>query len=94
MHFAPQETLNVVECAALLRCAPEDAAEMAHAGEIPAIKIGADWIFMRTDLLQFLGAMAREQAEHRRSVCHRIAAPVWFQSQHQQPSTLMVLSNR
>ncbi len=48
------ETIGSDECAALLRCTPEQVEEMARAGDIPGLKIGRSWLFMRSDLLAYL----------------------------------------
>lgn len=61
------ETIGSEECAALLRCTPEQAEELARAGEIPGLKIGRSWIFVRADLLAYLAEKARSEAEARRA---------------------------
>ena len=61
------DTIDATECAQLLRCSPDQVEEMARAGELPAVKIGRAWLFVRADLLQFLGEKAREEAQARRS---------------------------
>ena len=60
------DTIDAAQCAELLHCTEETAEEMARKGEIPALKIGRGWIFVRTDLLQFLAERARKEAEERR----------------------------
>ena len=60
------DTIDAAQCAELLRCTVETAEEMARKGEIPALKIGRGWIFVRADLLQFLAERARQEAEERR----------------------------
>ena len=37
---------------------PEQAEELARAGEIPGLKIGRGWLFVRADLLAFLAERA------------------------------------
>ncbi len=61
------ETIGSDECAALLRCTPEQVEEMARAGDIPGLKIGRSWLFMRSDLLAYLAEKAREEAQERRA---------------------------
>ncbi len=53
------------ECAALLRCTVGHIEELALAGEIPALKIGNNWLFLRADLLVFLAEKARADANER-----------------------------
>ena len=60
------ETMGAEECAELMRCTPEHVEEMARAGEIPGLKIGRGWLFLRADLLVFLAEKARAQAQERR----------------------------
>lgn len=60
------ETINSEECAKLMRCTAERVEEMARAGEIPGLKIGRNWLFVRADLLAWLAERAREEAQHRR----------------------------
>ena len=50
------ETIDSDECAALLRCTSEQVEELARAGEIPGLKIGRSWLFVRSDLLAYLSA--------------------------------------
>ena len=60
------EIIDSTQCAALLRCTAEQIEELARAGELPALKHGRSWIFMRTDLLVFLAQKARDEARERR----------------------------
>ena len=61
------ETIDASECAALLRCSPDQVEEMARAGDLPGLKIGRAWLFVRHDLLAFLAEKARDEAQARRS---------------------------
>ena len=61
------ETMGSDECAALLRCTPEQVEELARAGEIPGLKFGRSWLFVRADLLAYLAEKARLEAVERRS---------------------------
>lgn len=61
------ETINSDECAELLRCTAEQVEELARAGEIPALKIGRSWLFLRSDLLAYLAEKARHEAQERRA---------------------------
>lgn len=60
-------TIGSEECAQLLRCTPEQVEELARAGEIPGLKFGRGWMFVRDDLLAYLAEKARAEAEHRRA---------------------------
>ena len=64
---AVPETIDADECAQLLRCTAGQVEEMARAGEIPGLKIGRGWLFVRADLLAFLADKARQEAADRRS---------------------------
>lgn len=60
------ETINSQECAELMHCTSERVEEMARSGEIPGLKIGRNWLFVRGDLLAYLAEKAREEAQMRR----------------------------
>ncbi|WP_431509793.1 helix-turn-helix domain-containing protein [Variovorax sp. DAIF25] len=60
------ETIDSEECAEILRCTAERVEEMARAGDIPGLKIGRNWLFVRSDLLAYLAEKAREEAQARR----------------------------
>jgi excisionase family DNA binding protein len=56
--FTPIEELEVMtldEAADLLRIDAEDLAKLAESGEIPGRKLGNEWRFTRTRLLDWLG---------------------------------------
>jgi excisionase family DNA binding protein len=55
------------ECAAMLRCTAEQVEELARAGEIPGLKMGRAWLFVRADLLAYLAEKARDEAQERRA---------------------------
>lgn len=61
------ETIDSDQCAELLRCTAGQVEEMARAGELPGLKIGRAWLFVRHDLLAFLAEKARDEAQARRS---------------------------
>ena len=61
------DTIDAAECAELLRCTAGQVEEMARAGDIPGLKIGRGWLFVRADLLSFLADRARQEAAARRS---------------------------
>lgn len=60
------ETINAEQCADLLQCHVETAEEMTRKGELPGIKIGRTWIYVKSDLLAYLAEKARRDAEERR----------------------------
>jgi excisionase family DNA binding protein len=61
------DTIDADECAQLLRCTAGQVEEMARAGDIPGLKIGRGWLFVRADLLAFLAERARAEAADRRA---------------------------
>lgn len=63
------------EVAELLSCTAERVEELARAGEIPGLKIGRNWLFVRVDLLSHLAEKAREEA-HARRMKRRPPAPL------------------
>ncbi|WP_395352728.1 helix-turn-helix domain-containing protein [Variovorax sp. UC122_21] len=61
------ETIGSEEVAELLRCTPQQVEELARAGEIPGLKFGRSWLFVRADLLAYLAEKARAEAQDRRA---------------------------
>ena len=61
------DTIDADECAQLLRCTVGQVEEMARGGDIPGLKIGRGWLFVRADLLAFLAERARQEAADRRA---------------------------
>lgn len=61
------ETIDAEECAELLRCTPTQVEELARSGEIPGLKLGRSWLFVKGDLLAYLAEKARKEAETRRA---------------------------
>lgn len=61
------DTMGSEECADMLRCTVEQAEELARRGEIPGLKIGRSWLFIRSDLLTYLAEKARDEAQDRRA---------------------------
>jgi excisionase family DNA binding protein len=49
------EVLTLDEAAQLLRIEPEELAKLADEGDVPARKLGEDWRFTRSGLLNWLG---------------------------------------
>lgn len=67
MSMPPIETMDADECAALLRCSVDQVEELARTGEIPGVKLGRGWLFVRADLLAYIAELARQQAAERRA---------------------------
>lgn len=61
-----KDTINAEECAGLLDCTAATVEEMARNGELPGLKVGRGWVFVRADLLSYLAERARAEAERRR----------------------------
>lgn len=61
------DIIDSLDCASLLRCTTEQVEELARAGEIPGLKIGRSWLFVRSDLLAYLAEKARREADERRA---------------------------
>ena len=61
------ETIGSDECADMLRCTVDQVEELARCGEIPGLKIGRSWLFMKNDLLAYLAEKARDEAQERRA---------------------------
>jgi excisionase family DNA binding protein len=59
-HVVPKnahpDVLSLEEAATLLRVEPDDIKEMAAAGELPARKVGSQWRFSHTALMNWLQA--------------------------------------
>lgn len=66
------DVIDAEACAEMLGCTALQVEELARAGDIPGLKIGRSWRFVRADLLTYLAEKARAEAEERRS---RRAAP-------------------
>lgn len=63
----PPDTIDADQCAELLKCTKDQVEDLARHGEIPGLKLGRGWLFIRADLLAFLAAKARAEATDRRS---------------------------
>ena len=61
------DTIGAEDCAELLLCTPAQVEELARAGEIPGLKLGRAWLFVRADLLAYLAEKARDEAQQRRA---------------------------
>jgi excisionase family DNA binding protein len=84
------ETIDSDECAALLRCTSEQVEELARAGEIPGLKIGRSWLFVRSDLLAYLAEKARREADERRAKRQPGVVKITAKPKRRQPPPLML----
>ncbi len=84
------ETIDSDECAALLRCTSEQVEELARAGEIPGLKFGRGWLFVRSDLLAYLAEKARREADERRAKRQPGVTPITAKPKRRQPPPLML----
>lgn len=60
------DTLNAAEAAALLHADTETVLALARRGELPGAKIGKPWVFLRSDMLEFLRERVDLETEQRR----------------------------
>lgn len=79
------DTIGSDKCAELLKCTPMQVEELARAGEIPALKIGRSWLFVRSDLLVFLAEKARDEAKARLSKRQVNVTPIASQRRRPPP---------
>ena len=89
MIDAPAETIDSAGCATLLHCTPEQIEELARAGEIPGLKLGRSWLFVRADLLAYLAEKARKEAQERRAKRQPGVVPITSKPRRRQPPLLM-----
>ncbi len=90
--MSTEETIGSEDCAKILRCTPEQVEELARAGEIPGLKLGRSWLFVRGDLLAYLAEKAREEALLRRSKRQPTALTPDIKPRRRQPPTLPVVA--
>lgn len=60
------DTINADQCAQLLQCTTETVEELTRKGELPGVKFGRGWIYVKDDLLAWLAERARREADERR----------------------------
>ena len=60
------ETINAEQCAELLHCTEQRIEELTRCGELPGMKFGRGWIYVKADLLAYIADRARKEAEERR----------------------------
>jgi excisionase family DNA binding protein len=61
------DTLNAAEAAAVLHADPETVLMLARKGELPGAKIGKSWVFLRSDVLEYLSNRVKQETELRRA---------------------------
>lgn len=61
------KTLDIDECAEFLKVNSATAFEMAGTGELPGARIGAAWVFLEDDLVEYLRALVRSQRRQRQA---------------------------
>lgn len=69
------DTLDAAGAAALLNADVETVLLLARRGELPGTKIGKSWVFLRVDLLNFLGAKVKADTEKRKKLAGEPAVP-------------------
>ena len=60
------ETINAEQRAELLHCTEQRIEELTRSGELPGMKFGRGWIYVKPDLLAYIAERARKEAEERR----------------------------
>lgn len=85
------ETIDSDGCADLLRCTADQVEELARAGDIPGLKIGRSWLFVRHDLLSYLAEKARAEAQERRSKRQPNVMPITQKPRRRLPPSLSAL---
>lgn len=61
------DTITAEQCAELLGCTEDTVEELSRKGELPGLKFGRGWVFVRADLLAYLAERGRQEAEQRRA---------------------------
>jgi excisionase family DNA binding protein len=67
------KTLGIHDASQLLRVHPVTLSKMASSGEIPAAKIGKEWVFIEVDLIDHIRAQYKSRAlegERKEALCH------------------------
>lgn len=64
------DTMDPAQVAALLRADPETIMQFARKGHLPGARIGKSWVFLRTDVFDFLRAKIEEETAERRKAAN------------------------
>ena len=59
------KTLDIIECAAFLKIERTHALTLAGNGILPGAKIGRSWVFLESDVAEYLRAEAQKQMKER-----------------------------
>lgn len=60
------DTLDLTEAAQILKISEQSVQELAASGDLPGAKIGARWVFLREDVIDWIRAQVRAQQARRR----------------------------
>jgi excisionase family DNA binding protein len=82
------DTIDADQCAELLLCTSQQVEELARGGDLPALKIGRRWLFVRADLLSYLAEKGRADAQERRSQRSLGATPLLIKPRRGSPPLL------
>ena len=63
------DTLNAADAAAVLHADQETVLMLARKGELPGAKIGKSWVFLRSDVLEYLSNRVKQETDLRRKAC-------------------------
>ncbi len=66
------DTLDSKGAAELLHVSVKHVQELARKGEMPAVWIAGQWIFVKDDLLSFLSQRARDEQRQRRETTQHL----------------------
>ncbi|TWI62531.1 excisionase family DNA binding protein [Pseudoduganella lurida] len=73
------DTLNAADAAALLYADTATVLALARDGELPGTKVGKSWVFLRSDVLDYLRERVRADTEQRRRDRNLALVPVALQ---------------
>lgn len=66
--MSTDDTMDPSQVAAMLRADPETIMQFARKGQLPGARIGKGWVFLRTDVFDFLRAKIEAETAKRRKV--------------------------
>jgi len=78
--MAMMETLNLEQAAQFLKLHPEELRRRAKAGRVPAAKVGKCWVFIKSDLVDYLRSLyavprqALRVTSGKEHICHSKSA--------------------
>lgn len=62
-----KETMTAEEMAELMHCTVRQVEQLTRDGDLPAVKIGRSWLYVRADVLAFLSEEGRRNAAELKS---------------------------